>query len=54
MAKKMDKKLIENYNKKWYRLDAFYKKNTEVKIKTKHRKLLAVEEEASENASEGS
>ncbi len=44
MAKKMDRKLIENYNKKWYRSEEFYKKNPDSKEKAKQRRARALEE----------
>lgn len=44
MAKKMDRKLIENYHRKWYRKEEFYEKNPDSKEKAKMRRALAHEQ----------
>lgn len=44
MAKKMDRKLIEYYHKKWYRKPEFYDKNPDSKEKAKMRRALAYEQ----------
>ncbi len=44
MAKKMDRKLLDNYDKKYYRSAEFYKKNPDSKEKAKRRRAMAMEE----------